>query len=289
MVAGGRDSRRITRSNVAGIALLCAAVAAPAVDGSSLSAQSPPPSVARFAASSRGSVYYPIACRAWRDLSPANLLFFRSEAEAIARGYRRTRNRACAEPAPLSSLAPAPAPDGDADADTSEAGSTPPTAMPGGALGLLGTPVPAAKPDYAGTCVVARIVDGDTLDCEGGVRIRLLLIDAPEVRQGGASLRATLALEEMLPVGDSAWVELDVEERDRYRRVLAHLRTPDGAWVNLRMVRRGYAVVLVYPPNVRHLGAFRAAQDSARVEGLGLWADGPVVCMPRDFRAGRCR
>ncbi len=141
---------------------------------------------------------------------------------------------------------------------------------------------------FAGTCVVERIIDGDTLDCQGGVRIRLLLIDAPERRQEYA-LRSSLALEELLPAGDSAGVELDVQPRDRYGRLLAHLHRPDGMWVNRAQVRRGYAVPLVYPPNVRHVEAIRAAADSARAEGLGLWADGPLACPPVDFRAGRCR
>jgi endonuclease YncB( thermonuclease family) len=265
-------------------AVLIGALACDLLGGSPLSAQSTPPS-ARFAASSRGSVYYPVECRAWRELSRANLIFFTTEAEAIERGYRRTRNRACAPPARLSSLAPVPG------AGPGEAVNAPPAppraAAPAGPSGLLGTPLP--PPSFVGVCVVARVIDGDTLDCEGGVRIRLLLIDAPEVRQGSSSLRATLALEEMLPVGDSAWVELDVSERDRYGRVLAHLHAADGTWVNLRMVRTGYAAFVVYPPNVRHVDQFRAAEDTARAERRGLWAEDPEICRPADFRAGRCR
>ena len=33
-------------------------------------------------------------------------------------------------------------------------------------------------------CAVSNVVDGDTLDCVDGRRIRLLLIDAPEMYQG---------------------------------------------------------------------------------------------------------
>lgn len=226
------------------------------------------PPGARFVASSRGQVFYPVDCSAWRDLSRRNLVFFRSAREAESRGYAPTRNRRCREPASVATLAPrSPAA---------------PRAIPPRARAWI------ADARMVGVCVVERIVDGDTLDCEGGVRVRLLLIDAPERRQGYA-LRASLALEEILPVGDSAAVELDVEPRDRYGRLLAHLHRLDGLWVNRALVRRGYAVPLVYPPNVRHVEAIRAAADSARAEALGLWAEGPATCLPVDFRAGRCR
>lgn len=138
-----------------------------------------------------------------------------------------------------------------------------------------------------GTCVVGRIVDGDTVVCEGGVRIRLLLIDAPETAQGPFALRSTLALEELLAVGDTAGVELDVQPRDRYGRTLAHLHAR-GVWVNRALVRNGYAVPLVYPPNVRHVEQIRAAADSARSERRGLWEMDAFECLPVDFRAQRC-
>ena len=218
------------------VALAAAALLLP----SAASAQQPPS--ARYVASSRGTVYYPVTCDAWRSLSPENLRFFPSAEAARAAGYTPTRSRACRAPA------------------------GPPPSM----------------------CVVARIVDGDTLVCEGGERIRLLLVDAPESDQSDFGLRSKLALEELLAVGAEARVELDVQERDRYGRVLAHLYAPDGTWVNRSLVRRGYAVPLVYPPNVRHVEAIRAAADSARAERRGLWEVDAFTCLPVDFRAGRC-
>ncbi len=225
--------RNVLRLVLAALAAAC--LAAPA------RAQQPPPS-ARFVASSHGTVYYPVTCDAWRDLSPDNLRFFPSAEAAQAAGYTLTRSRAC------------------------RTSSGPPPSV----------------------CTVATIVDGDTLVCEGGERIRLLLVDAPESDQSDFGLRSKLALEELLAVGARARVELDVQERDRYGRVLAHLYAPDGTWVNRALVRRGYAVPLVYPPNVRHVEAIRAAADSARAERRGLWEVDAFDCLPVDFRAGRC-
>lgn len=146
----------------------------------------------------------------------------------------------------------------------------------------------SASPRAAHECTVERVSDGDTIRCSGQ-RVRLLLIDAPEQAQGDLGLRARLALEELLPVGSRVALEVDVEPRDPYDRVLAHVRRADGTWANREMVRRGYAVVLVYPPNVRYVDALRAAADSARRESAGLWAEDGFRCEPREFRRGDCR
>ncbi len=225
-----------------------------------LEAQVLPPSGTRFVASSRGSVFYPVECDAWERLSPSNLRFFESEALAVSAGYRRTTNRRCQPLVAIDRLVPLAAGQSRQDGP--------------------GRPV--------GVCVVGHIVDGDTLDCVNGLRIRLLLIDAPEDGRDGHSLRASLALEEMLPLGDSAVVALDVQERDRYGRLLAHLYDRQGVWLNRAMVRRGYAVPLVYSPNIAGVDAVRAAGDTARAEHAGLWRVGAFVCLPVERRAGRC-
>lgn len=154
---------------------------------------------------------------------------------------------------------------------------------------------PSSSPGCAGPshveetrrCVIERVVDGDTIVCSDE-RIRLLLIDAPESDQPDLGLRARLALEELIPAGTPVALELDVERRDRYGRLLAYLYTADGAMVNERIVRRGYAVVSVYPPNVRYVDRLRAAAVAAREAGAGLWAGSGFECRPRDFRRGRC-
>lgn len=136
-------------------------------------------------------------------------------------------------------------------------------------------------------CVVQRVVDGDTFACRSGVRVRLLLIDAPESSQGGFGLRAKLALEELTPEGRAVELRYDVQESDRYGRALAHVYS-DGLWVNRALVRDGYALVAVYPPNVRGVEAMRAAADSARAEEAGLWRLEGFRCVPADHRRGRC-
>jgi micrococcal nuclease len=144
------------------------------------------------------------------------------------------------------------------------------------------------------TCVVERVVDGDTFVCLPGLRpgarserVRLLMIDAPELAQrfGGAVREEALRI---IPPGTRVRLDFDVDTHDPYGRLLAYVWA-DSLMVNRELVRRGMALVAVYPPNVRYVEMMRAAADSARAERKGLWSGSAFQCAPSDFRAGRCR
>lgn len=218
------------------------------------------PEDARYVASSRGTKYYWIQCSAWRSLSPANRIFFKTRSEAEETGYTPSAQRGCAGPA---------FPSGD---------------EPGG--DSLSTD--AAQTFLAEPCLVSRVIDGDTIDCADGRRIRLLLIDAPEAGQGPFGAEARAALEGLAPPGTRLAVETDVEKTDRYGRSLAHLLDTEGRSINRRMLEMGMAVVSVYPPNVRHVEDYRRASDIAKEARVGLWSVDAFRCLPADFRAGRC-
>jgi len=137
-------------------------------------------------------------------------------------------------------------------------------------------------------CAVERVVDGDTLVCSDAGRIRLLLIDAPELDQGPFGEMAKTALEGLLPSGVKVELETDVQSHDQYNRLLAYVYLPDGRMVNELLLDMGVAVVSVYPPNVRHVDRFRSIVEGAREARRGLWAVGAFECLPSDHRAGRC-
>lgn len=141
---------------------------------------------------------------------------------------------------------------------------------------------------FAATCVVARVIDGDTFVCDGGERVRLLLIDAPELDQGPYGARSRDALIRLIPAGVEVGLEIDVQERDRYRRLLAYVYGPGGLMANEELLRQGYAVVAVYPPNVKYVDRFRRVQEAARTARVGLWSGSAFDCLPADHRAGRC-
>lgn len=126
------------------------------------------------------------------------------------------------------------------------------------------------------SCTVERIIDGDTFVCESGERVRLTLVNTPEMSDEPLGRMARRFLLDLVPPGTEVGLELDVAERDRYGRILAYVRLPDGRMINRVLAREGYAQVMVVPPNVRHVEAIRAAADSARREEAGLWGRSPA-------------
>lgn len=137
---------------------------------------------------------------------------------------------------------------------------------------------------FAQTDTVARVVDGDTLVLQATGTVRLIGIDTPEtvdprvpVQAFGAE--ATEALRQM--VGNrQVRLAFDHQRRDKYGRTLAYLYLTDGTFVNLEMVRRGYAhAYLDYP--FQQMEQFRAAEREAREAGRGLWGGEPSPTSPR--------
>jgi micrococcal nuclease len=136
--------------------------------------------------------------------------------------------------------------------------------------------------------VVTRVVDGDTLDCQRVGRVRLIGVDTPEAAQEPYGALASEALARLAPVGSEVLLEADVDPSDRYGRALSYVWR-DGVMVNWGMVRAGYALMATFPPNVRYVDDFRAAQERAREDAAGLWAVDGFACPPGDHRAGRCQ
>lgn len=149
------------------------------------------------------------------------------------------------------------------------------------ALATAGCGDGASSGGKPGDAQVVRVIDGDTIVVRIQGReesIRLLGIDTPESVDprtpvecfGQEASRHTAAL---LPPGTDVRLVRDVEARDRYSRLLAYVyRADDGTFVNLELVRDGFAAVLTYPPNVTHADDFTAAAARARAKGLGRWS-----------------
>jgi len=156
----------------------------------------------------------------------------------------------------------------------------------GGVL-LLRGPAHRLSPVSPAECAVERVVDGDTFYCRSGSKVRLIGIDTPERGQGDAGLRARQALSLLLPLGRKIRLETDVRPTDRYRRLLAYVWAGDTL-VNEEMVRRGWAVLLTIPPNVKYAERLQRAQKEARADGAGLWAGGGFDCPPQAYRRREC-
>jgi len=132
---------------------------------------------------------------------------------------------------------------------------------------------------------VVRVVDGDTLyvlDADKTQhKIRLAGIDAPEQGQPFG----TKAKEALLDLVAGKVVDVDWQKRDRYKRIVGKV-IHDGRDVNLAMVRSGLAWwYRKYADEQSRADRqiYEAAEDRARAERQGLWAD-PAPVPPWEWR-----
>ena len=143
---------------------------------------------------------------------------------------------------------------------------------------LLSTVTPAfPQPSAAPEGVVVRVVDGDTIKVRLGQRVekvRYIGVNTPELHHprkgaepGGHEAEV---VNRRLVAGKRVRLELDVQTRDRYGRLLAYVWVGD-TMINAELVRLGYAQVMTIPPNVRHQALFLKLQRDARAAGRGLW------------------
>lgn len=127
--------------------------------------------------------------------------------------------------------------------------------------------------------IVSKVVDGDTIQIEGGQTIRLIGIDTPETvdsrRPVGCFGKEASNQAKSLLSGKVVILQKDLSETDKYKRLLRYVFLPldDGSilFVNDYLIREGFAKVLTYPPDLKYNEQFRLAEREAREQKRGLW------------------
>lgn len=124
--------------------------------------------------------------------------------------------------------------------------------------------------------LVTRVIDGDTIEIEGGQKVRYIGIDTPETvdpnePEGCVGKKASDKNKELVE-GKKVRLEKDVSETDKYGRLLRYVYIGD-IFVNEYLVKEGYASSVSYPPDVKYQDKFREAEEQAREEEKGLWGD----------------
>jgi len=119
-----------------------------------------------------------------------------------------------------------------------------------------------------GAAIVTRVIDGDTVEIEGGYRVRYIGIDTPE-RDESYYWEALQANRDLVE-GKKVWLEKDVEDRDRYDRLLRYVWV-GNTMVNAELVRLGYAYSYSYPPNLKYQTYLLQMEKEAREHERGFW------------------
>ncbi|NBI07561.1 thermonuclease family protein [Senegalia massiliensis] len=137
------------------------------------------------------------------------------------------------------------------------------------------------------TVKVIRVIDGDTLivDKNGTEeRVRMVGMNTPE--SVGANINdpepygieSSNFTKELLPAGKTIYMTKDIENRDKYDRLLRYiwLDKPNNlnmkeTMVNAILVKEGFANVMTIQPNSKYSLVFKGLETQARTLNKGLW------------------
>lgn len=122
--------------------------------------------------------------------------------------------------------------------------------------------------------LVVRVIDGDTIEIEGGQKVRYIGIDTPEVVDPREPVQcfgkeASNKNKELVE-GKEVSLEKDVSETDKYSRLLRYVYVGE-IFVNDYLVRQGFAYSSSYPPDIKYQQQVVNAQEEARQENRGIW------------------
>lgn len=129
-----------------------------------------------------------------------------------------------------------------------------------------------------GTATVVEIVDGDTLRLDDGEQVRLVGLQAPKLPLGRPNFKAWPLGNESktalarLTLRKSLQLSFGGRKRDRHGRLLAHLHTSDGTWIQGEMLRLGWARVYTFHDNRRLVDQMLRLEQAARRAKRGIWA-----------------
>lgn len=129
------------------------------------------------------------------------------------------------------------------------------------------------------SATVREVIDGDTIVLEEGQQVRLVGIQAPKLGLGRPNFmdwpKANDAKDFLVQLTLGKKVQLYVGQQivDHNRRLLAHVVTEDGKWVQEEILLRGWGRVYSFPDNRRIVRQMLAIEKIARAQHLGIWAD----------------
>ncbi|MHA2023397.1 MAG: thermonuclease family protein [Candidatus Thorarchaeota archaeon] len=130
------------------------------------------------------------------------------------------------------------------------------------------TPIDTPTPDNR--IQATYVYDGDTIRVSTGESVRLIGINAPESGQPCYD-EATTKLSELL-LWKEVTLEGDVEDKDQHGRLLRYVHA-DNTFINLEMVRLGFAHAYEYGSNNKYSSLFTLAEEQAKEEKSCIWTN----------------
>ena len=116
--------------------------------------------------------------------------------------------------------------------------------------------------------LVISVIDGDTIELQGGRRVRYLGIDTPEPGEYYADEATVRNIE--LVEGKIVELQIGKRDKDEYGRLLRYVYV-DGIFVNAELVVQGYATAYIFDPDDRYSQILVQLEQYAKIRERGLW------------------
>lgn len=121
---------------------------------------------------------------------------------------------------------------------------------------------------------VVRVIDGDTVEIEGGERVRYLGVGSPESVDPQKPVQCfgheAKQKNKELVEGKVVRLERGTKERDRFCRILAYVWVENNM-VNIDLIKQGYARKYLLPRDSPYKQKFIDAELEAESEKRGMW------------------
>lgn len=130
---------------------------------------------------------------------------------------------------------------------------------------------------------VAQVFDGDTVQLRDKRRVRLIGINALELKETSKEVHklaeeAKDALKRWIDARSAdLYLTLDRQGFDHYGRVLGYLHDAQGVDAGEHLISQGLAYAVAIAPNVSRAECYFSAEDRARSHRLGVWGQLPIV------------
>ena len=138
----------------------------------------------------------------------------------------------------------------------------------------------SAKTEKLEYAEVTKVIDGDTIQIEGGEKVRYIGIDTPELNIGKAGrnkktecyAREALLKNHELVYEKTVGLERDQTDRDKYGRLLRYVYVGESR-INDELVSGGYARAFIFPDDRKYATEIIAAEGAAKKRNVGMWAE----------------
>ncbi|MEK9169418.1 MAG: thermonuclease family protein [Patescibacteria group bacterium] len=126
--------------------------------------------------------------------------------------------------------------------------------------------------------LVTRVIDGDTIEIGGKIKVRYIGINTPEIyhdttdKKTGEQCFANESYLENKKLVEGKIITLvkDISDKDKYGRLLRYVYI-DDLFVNDYLITNGFAKIMMIKPDLKYSQQFKEDQLEAKVKNLGIW------------------